>query len=1697
MPYRRFLLLVVLLTATLVSPTLISPTLSAAEPQQDESNLYEQLQRFDAEIQQQLTEVRNNATTDGTATEQRLEAWQAALRDFDARLEALATAGLQRRGTDRTWQRKLDSVRLLRENLQRAVRLSTAGDVESLRFLRSTAQADVALPTSLSAQPDKAQAPANDTCKDALLLSLGTVVQGTLAEASADGQSSCTGSPESPDAWFRYTALEDDYVVFDSSGSSFDTTVSIHTSCPGLASNELVCSDDSYGLQGAAMTRLRPGQEVWVRLSGFTPDVGDGVYRLHVSAPPTISGRVVSDPGGQPLRVGTLLCSSEGGFLVQTATTADDGTFRFGRPFRDLIGPASYYVHTYDSRRLGYVGEVYDDIVRPDDAYIACNEPEGTKIELRGGDHVEGIEMALSRGGSVSGRVHQVDGRGVTARIHAYDASGRPLGWTVSNVHGYYTLGGLPAGDLFFQAFPRNPIDSVIYDAIPCGLSCSPTDGTPVAVSLGQTTSGIDFQAPGGPTLRGTVTREDGTPLEDAIVRAYRGDLLLSPRAVRSAEDGSYAFHDLDPVAYFVEASATRYVTEIYEDLACGSNCDFTQARVVDLHQADDVVIDFELGLAAGSQPTLTGTISDRNSGAPIHSVEVRAYDPVNDQGYTSFTGLDGSFRMTVAPNRTYHLYTKAPATHENQVLGGEVCPHYDNAGRPTRDGCDPLRAVPVSPGTGSVASLDFQLRSLPRIQGRVTDIAGRPMENVSVVACNETDLDFCLTFPNGSAATDELGAYVLPVPPGDHFVLFFGPIHLHVYGAAPCPDEDGEPCSTAGAQQLHVETSDIDNIDIRALARGAVRGRVLDAAGRLVTQGEVWLWSVSEQRRLARALLNGSGAFSFSHLLAGDHEYQVFTETPNWQDQVYDGIACEGNCPGTGGTIFSFSGEAVVQDGVEFVLQQQPALSGRVLDAASGEPVDRAAVNLWDSTASLTNFSAFTGNDGRFLLEGVEPGTYFLTATANGFFGQVHGGDRCEGVDSCSVPAILRGDRLAIATGDTLTGLDLDLTPNSSITGRVSEALTDRGISTTIRIFAASGQIVDTVNASAFSNGEYRSRALPTGTYFVSAGSTSSAYEPTFYDGVGCPNGIGQPPCENPASVATPVTVQARETTTGIDFVLPPRASGIWGSVEAAGGQSLVGVRIDAWDAYTGAYAGHAFTQPGGSFSLSLPPSSYFVTTHNQLGLVDEVHRGVACPDGSALQGRCAPRLGTPVAALGRDFTSVNFILGQPRTSRTPTADGARPGSPRQQGASVEGTVRSRTGQPLAGIEVERGDERGSLIDTTVTDADGRYRFSGLDAGIYVFDARSPAGSTPYVEQSFDGVDCEPWCTGSIGFDQRRGTQVPVTADASIGGIDFRLLLGGRIAGRVFDAVTGNSIGSASVTLYSADGSWSRALAVDAQGHYETPALPPGLYKLTTYNKGHETQLFDNQPCPVDPDVPNRLSCNVFTGTQVRVRPGMTTRSVDFPLRPNGRIHGQIFDLETGQPLPWQFLRLERPGDAPIHVRSGRGGHFSFSGLTNGTYYLGSDVDRNLLASDYANVLHAGLVCRELCKFDKGSPIPIEVQSDVRIDLHLPHLPLRLFGSVRNAASGAPLAGIEVNVHDIAGAFAGTTTTLPDGSYRLDVPPGQYRVSTRNILGFLDQAYPGQECAGSCEPTAGTPLTLDFETGQRADFELRSVLEP
>ena len=114
---------------------------------------------------------------------------------------------------------------------------------------------------------------------------------------------------------------------------------------------------------------------------------------------------------------------------------------------------------------------------------------------------------------------------------------------------------------------------------------------------------------------------------------------------------------------------------------------------------------------------------------------------------------------------------------------------------------------------------------------------------------------------------------------------------------------------------------------------------------------------------------------------------------------------------------------------------EQRCVVQGRVTNALTGEPLKKATVNLArrgtggpDSGSAYQGYAATSDADGSFRFESIEPGDYSLSGHRSGFLRSSYG----------AKGPMQEGARLTLSPGQQLTNIDLALTPQGVITGRV-----------------------------------------------------------------------------------------------------------------------------------------------------------------------------------------------------------------------------------------------------------------------------------------------------------------------------------------------------------------------------------------------------------------------------------------------------------------------------------------------------------------------------------------------------------------------------------------------------------------------------------------------------------------------------------
>jgi len=253
----------------------------------------------------------------------------------------------------------------------------------------------------------------------------------------------------------------------------------------------------------------------------------------------------------------------------------------------------------------------------------------------------------------------------------------------------------------------------------------------------------------------------------------------------------------------------------------------------------------------------------------------------------------------------------------------------------------------------------------------------------------------------------------------------------------------------------------------------------------------------------------------------------------------------------------------------------------------------------------------------------------------------------------------------------------------------------------------------------------------------------------------------------------------------------------------------------------------------------------------------------------------------------------------------------------------------------------------------SALTDADGRYRITGLPEGTFTVEAKMAA----YVGEKKSGSRSRP-----VTLD--RGEQVE--------NIDLSLVRGGVISGRVTDS-KGYPLIAKKVRLQRVQDAVENAdpflqgiqvlrglisisnnledFETDDRGIYRAYGLPAGTY-IISMGSGSYGDASYKYPLTYHPAVTDDKHA-----TRIKVEEGSEVTGVDIQIgsaRSTYEAVGKVIDAETELPLPRApivcYLQNEDSGEAPVNYQTNaitdERGNFRFSGLPSGRYVVSISPD-------------------------------------------------------------------------------------------------------------------------------------------------------
>ena len=813
------------------------------------------------------------------------------------------------------------------------------------------------------------------------------------------------------------------------------------------------------------------------------------------------------------------------------------------------------------------------------------------------------------------------------------------------------------------------------------------------AALLGCAALGLQPANAGG--ISGQVTASDGTtPLAGINVDAYQWNAeweywkWLS--SLNTDASGNYDIDGLAAGTYRVQFYDPNnvYVEEAYDDT---SSIYLGTDIVV---PAETTVEDIDASLAEGSH--IKGTVTASDGTTPLAGIEVWAYQWNAEWEYwdwvsSSGTDVSGNYDFGGLVAGTYRVEFDDP----NSVYVGEA---YDDTSSIY------LGTDIVVPAETTVEDIDASLSEGSHITGTVTGPDGTtPLEGISVTAYCWSDGGLGSSEPvvgwvwMGGGETDADGHYDIGgLRVGTYHVRYRdydGTYAPEFYGNAPGHDSAADIAVAASTTVNGIDASLGDASHITGTVTGPDGTTPLEGIGVSAyrwSEGHVDSYVGVNWEEVDSEQTDISGNYDIGGLPAGTYRVRFGLWQGSYATEVYDNAADLDS----GADVIVTAG--ATSDGIDASLSAGSQILGRVTGPDGTTPLAGIDVNVfvesWSDEWGGYSFWDYagwgqTGSDGRYAVEGLDPGTYRVEFNdPSGTYLRETYDDKAEW---------WQGTDIQVPYMTSVGNIDASLDLPSAIEGRVtaSDGTTPlEGIEAVAYKWNTEWEYWEWMSSSyTDSSGNYDIGGLAAGTYRVQFYDLSNVYVDEIYDGV---------QSTSPWDGGTDIALPPGTELAGIDATLE-LPSAIEGRVTAAaGGAPLEGIRVSAyrWNEGDGGRSTYSFasseTDADGRYSLG--------------GLATGTYR-VEFSDGS---GRCVREVYDNLLG-GSIFEGTDVVV--PSETTVSDIDATL-----EEFASIAGTVLGG-GLPLPGARIKafNPDFRWTIYET-VADAHGAFTLPRLLPGVY-----------------------------------------------------------------------------------------------------------------------------------------------------------------------------------------------------------------------------------------------------------------------------------------------------------------------------------------------------------------------------------------
>ena len=525
-----------------------------------------------------------------------------------------------------------------------------------------------------------------------------------------------------------------------------------------------------------------------------------------------------------------------------------------------------------------YRGELWENIpcASTSDCPVATT---GTPIAVVLGEPSTVIDFVLEPMGRIEGEVlDSTSGLPIVgANVVAYNAvTGYFVGSSQTDSQGRYRIGGLTTGN-FKVAVTSSTHRAELWNGIVCNGYCDPALGQNVAVTVAQTTAGIDFLLEKQGFLTGQV-RDQTTlaPLTNCDVQIY--DSLGNYRGyAATAQDGTFTSQGLPAGTYYAKAlkwNDSSYLAELYDGIDCRDCSAVTSGTpIVVTFGQESSGIDFTLTKAG----RIVGNAIDSQSGLPA-SGSITVYDSKGQYvTYSSWWSTNGFFIEGLGAGTYFLVGDPSDYRLAAEVWPGVICPQQLNS-------CNPLLGIPVEVTLGTTTTANFVFDRLGQLTGRIFDSEiGSPLIDGYVYAVDAQGNSWS-GYPDGQGRYKVEGIY-----PGTYKVASYShSAHIERVLGGPACENTG--CDFASGTPIAVQMGQVSEAPDLLLDFGPGIAGWVRREGTAAQGVGIDVWS-SSGIHLATAASDANGRF---RVAVSSGFYYVTTDNgPLFMDEVWNEVSC------------------------------------------------------------------------------------------------------------------------------------------------------------------------------------------------------------------------------------------------------------------------------------------------------------------------------------------------------------------------------------------------------------------------------------------------------------------------------------------------------------------------------------------------------------------------------------------------------------------------------------------------------------------------------------------------------------------------------------------------------------------------------------------------------------------------------------